>query len=90
MQVRAILQAAAVVQKSGKDVHPEIMIPLVGHVNELKTVQTQLEAVAKKVVEEQNVAIPYMFGTMIEIRAPASWPINWPNWRHSSPSEPTT
>ncbi len=67
MQVRAILQAAAVVQKSGKDVHPEIMIPLVGHVNELKTVQTQLEAVAKKVVEEQNVAIPYMFGTMIEI-----------------------
>ncbi len=67
MQVRAILQAAAVVQKSGKDVHPEIMIPLVGHVNELKTVQTQLEAVAKKVVAEQNVAIPYMFGTMIEI-----------------------
>ncbi|MCW3096660.1 MAG: pyruvate phosphate dikinase [Chthonomonadaceae bacterium] len=67
MQVRAILQAAAVVQKSGKDVHPEIMIPLVGHVNELKTVQTQLEAVARKVVEEQNVAIPYMFGTMIEI-----------------------
>ena len=67
MQVRAILQAAAVVQKSGKDVHPEIMIPLVGHVNELKTVQSQLEAVAKKVVEEQNVAIPYMFGTMIEI-----------------------
>jgi len=67
MQVRAILQAAAVVQKSGKDVHPEIMIPLVGHVNELKTVQTQLEAVAKKVVAEQNVAIPYTFGTMIEI-----------------------
>ncbi|HLK56776.1 MAG TPA: pyruvate, phosphate dikinase [Chthonomonadaceae bacterium] len=67
MQTRAILQAAAKVQRSGKDVHPEIMIPLVGHVNELKTVQTQLEAVAKRVVEEQGVPIDYMFGTMIEI-----------------------
>src|SRR5262249_39652318 len=53
--------------KRGLEVLPEIMIPLVGHVNELKTVQTQLEAVAKKVVEEQGVDIPYMFGTMIEI-----------------------
>src|SRR5581483_7388260 len=67
MQTRAILQAAAAVKKRGIDVHPEIMIPLVGHVNELKTVQTQLEAVAKQVVQEQGVDIPYMFGTMIEI-----------------------
>ncbi len=67
MQTRAILQAAAVVAKKGIAVHPEIMIPLVGHVNELKTVQTLLEATAKKVCEEQGVDIPYMFGTMIEI-----------------------
>ncbi len=67
MQTRAILQAAAAVKKRGIDVHPEIMIPLVGHVNELKTVQTQLEAVAKKVVAEQGADIDYMFGTMIEI-----------------------
>jgi pyruvate, orthophosphate dikinase len=67
MQTRAILQAAAAVKKRGIDVHPEIMIPLVGHVNELKTVQTQLEAVAKKVVAEQGAEIDYMFGTMIEI-----------------------
>jgi pyruvate,orthophosphate dikinase len=67
MQTRAILQAAAAVQRAGKDVYPEIMIPLVGHVNELKTVQTQLEAVAKQVIAEQGVAIDYMFGTMIEI-----------------------
>src|SRR5262249_15519755 len=67
MQTRAILQAAAEVKKRGIGVFPEIMIPLVGHVNELKTVQTQLEAVAKEVVAERGVDIPYMFGTMIEI-----------------------
>ncbi len=67
MQTRAILQAAAEVKKRGIEVHPEIMIPLVGHVNELKTVQNDLEAEAKKVVAEAGVDIPYMFGTMIEI-----------------------
>jgi pyruvate,orthophosphate dikinase len=67
MQTRAIMQAAAVVKKAGITVLPEIMIPLVGHVNELKVVQTQLEAVAKQVCEEQGVDIPYMFGTMIEV-----------------------
>jgi len=67
MQTRAILQAAAVVKKRGIEVLPEIMIPLVGHVNELKTVQNDLEAEAKKVVAESGIDIPYMFGTMIEI-----------------------
>ena len=67
MQVKAILQAAVAVKKTGVEVHPEIMIPLVGHVNELKSVQTQLEAVAKKVIEESGITLPYMFGTMIEI-----------------------
>jgi pyruvate,orthophosphate dikinase len=67
MQTRAILQAAAAVAKRGIGVHPEIMIPLVGHVNELRVVQTLLEATAQKVVAEQGVEIPYMFGTMIEV-----------------------
>jgi pyruvate,orthophosphate dikinase len=67
MQVRAILQAAAKVAKRGIKVLPEIMIPLVGHVNELRHIQEDLERVAKAVVEEQGVDIPYMFGTMIEI-----------------------
>jgi pyruvate,orthophosphate dikinase len=67
MQTRAILQAAAACTKRGIVVLPEIMIPLVGHANELKVVQTQLEAVAKQVVQEQGVDIPYMFGTMIEV-----------------------
>jgi pyruvate,orthophosphate dikinase len=43
------------------------MIPLVGHVNELKTVQTQLEAVARQVIDGAGVQLDYMFGTMIEI-----------------------
>src|SRR5690606_22758568 len=67
MQTRAILQAAAKLAKAGHKVYPEIMIPLVSTVNELKVVQGQLEAVAKQVVEEQGVEIPYQFGTMIEI-----------------------
>ncbi len=67
MQTRAILQAAAKLIKEGKQVFPEIMIPLVSTVNELRVVQGQLEAEAKKIVAEQGVEIPYMFGTMIEI-----------------------
>ena len=67
MQTRAILQAAATLIKHGKRVLPEIMIPLVAHVNELRTVQSQLEEVARQVVAEQGVDIPYLFGTMIEI-----------------------
>ncbi len=67
MQTRAILQAAAKLLKRGQKVLPEIMIPLVGHVNELRVVQGQLESVARSVIEEQGVEIPYTFGTMIEI-----------------------
>jgi pyruvate,orthophosphate dikinase len=67
MQTRAILQAAAQLIKEGKQVVPEIMIPLVSTVNELRVVQSQLEAEAKKIVQEQGVDIPYTFGTMIEI-----------------------
>ncbi len=67
MQTRAIMQAACVLTKRGVKVLPEIMIPLVGHVNELKLVQSQLESVAKDVQDEMGIEVPYMFGTMIEI-----------------------
>lgn len=67
MQVRAIIAAACEVKKDGVEVHPEIMIPLVGHVNELKRVREQLESVAKQVMVEQKVEVDYKFGTMIEI-----------------------
>ncbi len=67
MQVRAIFEAACQCQKDGIDVHPEVMIPLTFHVNELKVQQTALEAVAKEVMEEQGIQVTYKFGTMIEI-----------------------
>jgi len=51
MQVRAIFEAACDAAKKGVDVKPEIMIPLTGHINELKHVQPELEAIAKKVTE---------------------------------------
>ncbi len=67
MQVRAIFEAACEEKKAGYDVHPEVMIPLVSHINELKTIQTELEEVAKQVMKEQGVEVNYKFGTMIEI-----------------------
>jgi len=67
MQVRAIMEAACECKKAGIDVHPKIMIPLVGHINELKVTRDYLEPVAKKVQEEQGITVDYKFGTMIEI-----------------------
>jgi pyruvate,orthophosphate dikinase len=67
MQTRAILEGAAAVIKSGKPAVPEIMIPLVGHVNELKVVRERLENTARAVEVEQGVEIEYSFGTMIEV-----------------------
>lgn len=67
MQVRAIFEAAIAVQKDGSQVEPEIMIPLVGHVNELKFAREELEAVAKETMDQHQVQISYKFGTMIEV-----------------------
>ena len=67
MQVRAIFEAACLVAKEGVEVHPEIMIPLTSHVNELKSQRAILEVEAKTVMEEQGIDIDYKFGTMIEI-----------------------
>ncbi|HNT76195.1 MAG TPA: pyruvate, phosphate dikinase [Anaerolineae bacterium] len=67
MQVRAILEAACDAAQKGISVHPEIMIPLTGHFNELAVAQAELEAVAKQVTLEKGVQVDYKFGTMIEI-----------------------
>ena len=67
MQTRAIIEAACQCAKRGVAVHVKIMIPLVGHVNELKWIRTRLEPVAKQVMERRGVQIDYKFGTMIEI-----------------------
>ena len=67
MQVRAIMEAACDLKKEGVDARPEIMIPLVGHINELRSVKGELEPVAKLVQEEKGIKVHYKFGTMIEI-----------------------
>jgi pyruvate,orthophosphate dikinase len=67
MQVRAIMEAAAIVFNEGVTVRPEIMIPLTSHVNELKFQRELLEEEAKKVMGEQGLTLAYKFGTMIEI-----------------------
>jgi pyruvate, orthophosphate dikinase len=67
MQTRAILEAAAAVAKEGIKLQPKIMIPLVGHVNELREVRRQLEAVAQEITAELGGNVEYKFGTMIEL-----------------------
>jgi pyruvate,orthophosphate dikinase len=67
MQIRAIFEAAAKVQKKGIKVNPEVMIPLVGFQKEL-TLQTAIvHQVAAQVAKEQGVKFTYTVGTMIEI-----------------------
>jgi pyruvate,orthophosphate dikinase len=67
MQVRAIFEAACNVADEGVDVHPEVMIPLVGHINELRRQREQLEPVARQVMARRHRQIDYKFGTMIEV-----------------------
>lgn len=67
MQARAIFEAASSVQKEGQSVLPEIMIPLVGHVNELKHQAAVVHKVTKEVMEESGEKIKYTVGTMIEL-----------------------
>ncbi len=67
MQARAILEAACELIKEGKNVEPEIMIPLVGHVNELRGQKEIVDRVAKETAKKYGVAIEYRVGTMIEL-----------------------
>ncbi|MDH4101158.1 MAG: pyruvate, phosphate dikinase [Nitrospirota bacterium] len=67
MQVRAILEAACELSKEGQAVIPEIMIPLVGHVNELKNQKALVIETAEQVMKEQGITLEYLVGTMIEL-----------------------
>ena len=68
MQTRAVIEAAIDVKvRKGYDIVPEIMIPLVGEVKELKFVKDIVVATAKEVMEEKGVQLDYQVGTMIEI-----------------------
>jgi pyruvate,orthophosphate dikinase len=67
MQTRAVIEAAIAVNKEGYNVTPEIMIPLVGDVKELKYVHEVVEKTIKEVLSENNTTLEYKFGTMIEV-----------------------
>ena len=67
MQVRAIIEAAVNVKKKGIDVLPEIMIPLVGTVEELAFLKKRAIAVADAVMAKAGLKVDYLIGTMIEV-----------------------
>jgi pyruvate,orthophosphate dikinase len=67
MQVAAIIGAACEVKKAGIDVHPEIMIPLIGLITELTHIKEQLVRVAEETMAAEGIKVDYKFGTMIEI-----------------------
>ena len=67
MQTRAILGAAVQLKKEGYDPHPEIMVPLVGIVNELDAQERVIRDTARKLFAEEGVSIDFKVGTMIEI-----------------------
>ena len=67
MQTRAIIEAALAVKERGIDVHPEIMIPLVGSLKEIQNQANVINATAEKVFAEQGKTVAYKVGTMIEV-----------------------
>ncbi len=68
MQVRAIISAACELHKAKKKVYPEIMIPLVGHVNEFRNQKDTVDRIAREVISKYKVKnFKYMVGTMIEV-----------------------
>ncbi|MBC8589678.1 pyruvate, phosphate dikinase [Wansuia hejianensis] len=68
MQVRAIIEAAIDIKEEGfEEIYPEIMIPLVGHIEELKYVKNQLLEEINLVFEERGNKVNYMIGTMLEV-----------------------
>ena len=67
MQTKAIINAAIEVNKEGLNVEPEIMIPLVGALNEFRVVKNIIVETANSIIEESNVNLKYSVGTMIEI-----------------------
>lgn len=67
MQARAIIEAACNLKKKGIDARPEIMVPLIGTVEEYKLQEKIIREVAEKVFEEKDIRVDYLVGTMIEI-----------------------
>ena len=67
MQVRAVFEAACALRKRGVDALPDVMIPGVGTVEEMRVTHDAAQAVAEEVMREQGVRVPYHIGTMVEL-----------------------
>ena len=67
MQVRAIMEAACELASQGVKVLPEIMIPLIGHVNELKQLRAEADAACREIITKTGKKVAYTIGTMIEV-----------------------
>ncbi len=67
MQARAIIEAAVAVKAKGGDPHPEIMIPLIGSIEEMRNQAAIVRRVADEVFAEKKAKVDYMVGTMIEL-----------------------
>ncbi len=67
IQVRAIIEAACELKKKGVDVKPEIMIPLVSHVNEFKVLEQMVRQTAEEIMNRKGVRVEYLVGTMVEL-----------------------
>ncbi len=67
MQTRAIFEAACNVHKEGVKVMPEVMVPLVGNVSEIREQKRIIQRIADEVMKENGIQIKYMIGTMIEL-----------------------
>ncbi|MGP8329073.1 MAG: pyruvate, phosphate dikinase [Methanosarcinaceae archaeon] len=67
MQVEAIIEAACELKSEGMNIVPEIMIPLIGHVEELRSTKKNVIRVAGSVLDKKNVELEYLVGTMIEL-----------------------
>ncbi len=67
MQVRAIIEAAVAVKAKGGEPHPEIMIPLVGSIEEMRNQTAIVRSIAEQIFKEKGAKVDYMVGTMIEL-----------------------
>ena len=90
MQVQAIVEAALQLKAEAVHVLPEIMIPLIGHISELTTIESRLRATAEHVQQRVGDRIDYKFGTMLEVPRACLTATEIAAWPSSSALAPTT
>jgi len=84
MQIRSILEAAALCAKQGTPILPEIMVPQVITLQELIKVKSFVDQIQQEVESQYGIALEFKFGTMVEPSEPVPVPENWLKWPNSS------